>query len=167
MGTRDLLPFREKTEVFLVTKSGQVVAQDHKKYIMFAGGGCDPGESILTTARREILEEVGAKVSGLKHLTTVDWIWFPEWANNPKRKQRYSEFQGERVHNIVGYADSFGKSTSTEEDDWKGSKTMSIKRCIDLVRKYGKSDHPNTYAYRLAQILTLQYIALMAKCHKL
>lgn len=73
MGSRDHLSFREKTEVFLVTKSGQVVAQDHKKYIMFAGGGCDPGESILTTARREVLEEVGAKVSGLKHLTTVDW----------------------------------------------------------------------------------------------
>ena len=157
------LPFREKTECFLVTKTGQVVAQDRGSYVMLCGGGVDPGEDLLKSARRETLEEVGATCSALKHLVTVDWVWFPEWASNAKQRQRYMEFQGERVHIIVGFVDSWGHSTSAEGDAWTGKKTMSIGHCLALVREYGSEDHPNTYPYRIAQEMALQYLALLAK----
>jgi hypothetical protein len=160
---RQNLPWREKAECFLVTRTGQVVAQDRGSYVMFSGGGLDTGESLLKSARREIMEEVGATCSGLKHLATVDWVWFPEWASNAKRKLRYAEYQGERVHIIVGFVDSFGRSTSAEGDAWAGKKTMSIKGCLDLVRRYGQRDHPNTYPYRIAQQMALQYLALLAR----
>ena len=165
-GMRNTLPFREKTECFLVTRTGQVVAQDRGNYVMFSGGGIDPGENLLRSAQREIVEEIGATVSGLRHLTTVDWVWFPEWASNAKQRQRYTEFQGERVHIIVGFVDSFGRSTSTEGDAWAGRKTMSIGHCLDLVRRYGSKDHPNTYPYRIAQEMALQYLALLAKSQR-
>lgn len=158
---RSRLPFREKTEVFMVTKSGQVVAQDRSKYLQFPGGGVDPGENIMSTARREVMEETGLKVVGLKHLVTVDWVWFPAWADNDKRRERYDRFQGERVHILVGLVDSRSSDLSREEDAWKGRKTMSIKRCINLVKKYGAMDHVNTYAYRIAQVMALHHLSIL------
>jgi hypothetical protein len=40
---------------------------------------------------------------------------------------------------------------------------MSIGHCLDLVKKYGSKDHPNTYPSRIAQEMALHYLALMAK----
>ena len=84
---RALLPFREKCEVFLLHGRNQVATQDHVHYLMFPSGGVDPGEDKLRAAKRETLEETGAVVKGpLVHLVTVDFVWHPEWANNPKRQ---------------------------------------------------------------------------------
>lgn len=34
---RNTLPFREKTELFLINEYGNVLAEDHQTYIMFPG----------------------------------------------------------------------------------------------------------------------------------
>ena len=129
---------------------------------MFARGGVDPDETLEATAKREALEETGAVIKGpLNFICTVDFVWFPEWANNSKRRQRYENFQGERVHIFVGKASKIGRATSNEGDHWIGRKTMSISRCLDLVTKYGASDHPNTYAYRIAQISAINSLKLL------
>jgi hypothetical protein len=51
--------------------------------------------------------------------TTVSWIWFPEWANNPKRQARYAEFQGERVYLFSGSAKQITSTGIQNEDTWK------------------------------------------------
>lgn len=159
---RRSLPFREKCEVFLLHGKNQVVAQDRTHYIMFPGGGIDHTENPKTTARRETLEETGVSIEGsLKYMVTVDFVWHPEWADNPKRKERYAKFQGERVHIFIGKTKSIGTPTSTEGDGWTGKKTMPIDKCIELSELYGKTDHPNTYAYRIAQLSALQAIKLL------
>lgn len=162
MKSRQALPFREKCEVFLLHGKNQILAQDRGSYLMFAGGGVDPDETLEATAKREALEETGAVIKGpLNFICTVDFVWFPEWANNSKRRQRYENFQGERVHIFVGKASKIGRATSDEGDHWIGRKTMSISRCLDLVTKYGASDHPNTYAYRIAQISAINSLKLL------
>ena len=44
----------------------------------FPGGGIDKGEDAIKGAKRECMEEVGAKLNSLKCVITVDWDWFPE-----------------------------------------------------------------------------------------
>lgn len=103
---RNHLPFREKTELFLITEAGNILAEDHGTYLMFPGGGIDGHETERqSSAIRELQEETHMTVNGvLTPLCTVSWIWFPEWANNAKRQERYAEFQGERVHMFCGSA---------------------------------------------------------------
>ena len=162
--TRARLPFREKTEVYLLTPDGRVVAQDRGRYVMFPGGGVDLGEKSLgRSAAREVLEEVGITVAGpLTKLVTVDWVWFPEWADNPTRQERYRQFQGERVHILVGRAGP-AQAGGQEVDAWKGRKTMAVATCLRLVQEYGARDHLNTRPYRVAQEMALQYLALMRR----
>lgn len=161
MKSRSTLPFREKCEVFLLTKDNKVIAQDRGHYIMFPGGGVDDKEALEKTARRETLEETGVKTGTLTYITTVDFIWHKEWADNPKRKTRYATFQGERVHIFVGKALSTGKLTGNEGDHWIGKKSMSLSKCVKLNHEYAKQDHPNTYAYRVAQISALNALQLL------
>ena len=160
---RKKLPYRETTDTFLIYK-GQIVAQDHGHYVMFPGGGLDNSESSIQAAKRECMEEVGAKIrKPLKEIIKVDWDWHPAWANNPKRKKRYKQFRGERVYLIIGKVDSFGKATNVDNDAWSGKKTMSISKCIQLVQKYSEKDHPNTYPYRVGQLAVLNMLKALVK----
>ena len=97
----------------------------------------------------------------LTRLGTVDFVWFPAWANNSKRKERYVKYQGERVHIFVGRCMSIGKSTGNEGDSWIGKKTMSRKKCLTLCEKFGKENHKNTYAYRVAQMMAIRSLSLL------
>ncbi len=62
---------------------------------MFPGGGIDEHETDrVTSAIRELEEEVHMTVDGiLLPQSSVSWIWFPEWADNNKRQERYAQFQ--------------------------------------------------------------------------
>ena len=55
--SRSKLPYRETTDTFLLYK-GQIVAQDRGTYVMFPGGGLDPGESAVQASKRECMEEI-------------------------------------------------------------------------------------------------------------
>lgn len=150
---RTHLPFREKTELFLMTKEGNILAEDHGTYIMFPGWGIDANESdIISSATRELEEETHMTVDGLLiPQSTVSWKWFPEWANNQKRKERYGQFQWERVHLFCGSARKLEKSQLFSEDTWKNMTGIPPEECLKKLIEYAKKDHPNTYAYRIAQ----------------
>ena len=60
--SRDKLPYRKEVSVFLL-KGNQVMAQDNGKFIIFPGGGVDPGENLKTALKREVLEETGAIIN--------------------------------------------------------------------------------------------------------
>lgn len=150
------LPYREKVEVFVACPGGRILCQDRESYLMFPGGGVDPGESKARTARREIAEETGAKVSELRHVTTVDWDWFPEWAaGSDTRKARYAQFRGERVHFYTARLAPGKEQYTGSEDSWKGRKTMPIEKALRLQKKYAAADHVNTRPYRVVQELVL------------
>lgn len=168
---RARLPFREKTELFLLNGStGRLIAQDRGRYVFFPGGGVDPGETgnIVASAKRELAEEVGATLVGpLTHLVTVDWVWFPEWADTPTRKERYSKHRGERVHVLVGRVEALRKNdkgTNADNNAWVGERTLKLQDCLDLIKRYGADDHPNTYPYRIAQQMAVEHLRLMDKC---
>jgi 8-oxo-dGTP pyrophosphatase MutT (NUDIX family) len=160
---RDNLPYRETSDCFLLY-NGKLVArvvikEDKTKYISFPGGGIDDGETPLQGAKRECIEEVGAKLKWLKHVCTVHWDWHPEWADTPKRKDRYKQFRGEEIHLMVGVVDSFIKPTSTEGDAWTGKKLMSIPAAIKIFNS--NNDPINMYPYRIAQLTVLNMLKLI------
>jgi 8-oxo-dGTP pyrophosphatase MutT (NUDIX family) len=161
---RSRLPYRETSDCFIFYR-GKVVCRvvrnktTNSEYLSFPGGGVDKGESILAAAKRECMEEVGAKLSSLKLVASVHWDWFPEWADNPKRQQRYKQFRGELVHILVGTVDKFVKPTSTEGDDWKGKKLMSLAAVLKKHKQL--KDHPNMYPYRMTQYSVLSTLNLI------
>jgi len=164
MTSRQNLPYRETSDCFLLYK-GKLVAKvninknTNSKYLSFPGGGIDAGETPLQGAKRECIEEVGAKLKFLKHIITVCWDWFPEWADTPKRKERYMKFRGEKIHIMVGEVDKFVKPTSTEGDAWvNGKKLMSITSAVKVMSNNVENDHKNMYPYRIAQLTVLNMI---------
>ena len=99
----------------------------------------------LLYRERVCKEEVGAKLKSLKKICTVCW----EWADNPKRKERYKRFRGEKIHLMIGEVEEFVEPTSQEGDAWKGKKLMSIPTAIWIIEN--SSGHPYMYPYRIAQ----------------
>jgi hypothetical protein len=100
----------------------------------------------------------------LTPLSTVSWIWFPEWANNDKRKQRYAEFQWERVHIFTGSAIKLTTTCFQNEDTWKTSEWIAPEICLEKLIQYAKNDHPNTYAYRIAQQSAIRAACIAVWC---
>jgi 8-oxo-dGTP pyrophosphatase MutT (NUDIX family) len=166
MSNRKNLPYRETSDCFLLYR-GKLVARTsvnsntNKKFLSLPGGGIDDGETPLQGAKRECIEEVGAKLKSLKVACTVCWDWYPERADTPKRKDRYKKFRGEKIHIMVGEVDKFVKPTSDEGDDWKGKKLMSLSSAIKIMNE--GQDHENMYPYRIAQITVLNMLKLFKK----
>lgn len=154
------LPFREKTELFLINESWRIIAQDHWTYLMFPGGWIDSiDQSRSKSAIRELTEETGLEIIWeLFPFTTVSWCWFPEWANTPKRKERYLEFQGEQVHIFIWRAKvQYGNNPLSNHDDkWNNITGMDPDECLETFVRYCLNDHPNTYAYRVAQYAAIR-----------
>jgi len=81
---------------------------------------------------------------------------FPEWADTPKRKERYNQFRGEKIHIMVGEVEKFIKPTSDEGDAWSGKKLMSLSSAIKIMNE--NKDHENMYPYRIAQLTVLNML---------
>jgi len=157
--SRDSLPFRPTSDCFLTYK-GKLVAKDMGHYIAFPGGGVDPGESPKAAAKREVMEEVGAVLKGdLKPMGDVSWVWNPEWADSPKRKKRYQQFQGEQVYFFTGEVEKFVKPTSDEGDAWSGKKLMKFSDAIAYLQaEKANLKYPNQAKYIDYQIACLSQI---------
>lgn len=156
---RDSLPFRPTSDCFLTYK-GKLVAKDMGHYIAFPGGGVDPGESPKAAAKREVMEEVGAVLKGdLKPMGDISWVWNPEWADSPKRKKRYQQFQGEQVYFFTGEVEKFVKPTSDEGDAWSGKKLMKFSDAIAYLQaEKANLKYPNQAKYIDYQIACLSQI---------
>ena len=157
--SRDSLPFRPTSDCFLTYK-GKLVAKDMGHYIAFPGGGVDPGESPKAAAKREVMEEVGAVLKGnLRPMGDISWVWNPEWADSPKRKKRYQQFQGEQVYFFTGEVEKFVKPTSDEGDAWSGKKLMKFSDAIAYLQaEKANLKHPNQAKYIDYQIACLSQI---------
>ena len=152
--TRSALPYRQKTELFLINEEGNIVVEDHSTYLMFPGWGIDEHEleDLQASARRELLEETGlVPVGELEYLWSVARDRFPEWANNEKRKKRYEQFQGEESHIFIGRVKQWEHDKS-EDDAREHAKWMSLDECLEKFIQYAAADHPNTKGYREAQM---------------
>lgn len=162
--SRDLLPFRETCDCFVLHK-GKLLALQKPGFFVFPGGGLDKGESALVAAKRELREETGGVIQGqLTHFTTVTWKWFPTWAKSDKQKERYKLFQGEKIHIFLGDIAKFGKATSNEGDKWSGKKLHKIESVLEGV--LAQKDHSNMDTYKLTQVLAIKALAVLNKDRK-
>jgi 8-oxo-dGTP pyrophosphatase MutT (NUDIX family) len=168
--SRDKLPYRKEVSVFLIDKN-KVMAKDSKTFMIFPGGGVDPGESLEKALRREVVEETGAIINtNLKLVAEVKSEFYPEWANiSEKRKKRYKQFKGGHIYIFVGTVKEFVKPTSEEGDAWTGySKRwfLPITKVIKMTENQEKKQHPNDRAFRATQKAILSTILYQRK-HKI
>jgi hypothetical protein len=56
------------------------------------------------------------------------------------------------------------KGTNADNNAWVGERTLKLQDCLDLIKRYGAYDHPNTYPYRIAQQMAVEHLRLMHKC---
>lgn len=127
--------FRQNTEGYFVDGKGRILAKDSGKgYVIFPGGGINPGESAEQAILRETLEETGAVVEGIKKIGALQIKWDKDWAKTSKQKERQGEFQGDEMHFFSGKIKGFSKG-SNEEDTQQGEKLMPIKDVILLIEK--------------------------------
>ncbi len=153
-----MLPYRETSDCFLIYKGKLIAKVMDGKYLAFPGGGVDDGETPTEAASREVMEEVGAKLSSLHYMGHMKWVWNPEWAANEKRRKRYAIYQGEDIHFMVGVVSSFVKPTSDEGDAWEGDILMSIDEVENYIRASRERDHPNMENYHLFQLTMLNVV---------
>lgn len=148
----DKLPYRPVGECYLLYKN-KLIAQDAVHYVSLPGGGIDEGESPIKGTTRELMEELGAKLDGkLELISTMEWDWNPEWANNPKRKKRYMQYRGEKIYSFFGVVKEFVNPTSNEGNAWVGNKFMTLKKAKSLTQKMLEKHTPkNQYAYNLTK----------------
>ena len=158
------LPYRPIGECYLLY-NGKLVAQNAGHYLSIPGGGIDKGESPKKGSERELMEEIGAKLKGpLELISVLEWDWNPEWANNPKRKDRYMKFRGEKVYSFIGVVKEFVKPTSQEGDEWKGNKLMSLSKAKKIMEDNLEKNTPkNQYAYNLTKLNIISTISLLNK----
>lgn len=168
MSRRTKLPYRETSDCFLLFKDKLVArvsinSKTKAQYISFPGGGIDENEKLIAGATRECMEEVGAKLkkNSLKLIHIVCWDWFEEWADTPKRKERYKQFRGEKVHLLIREVDKFVKPMSDEGDEWIGKKTISLSKAIKVMNDTMCYEHANILPYKTAQLTILNMMKKM------
>jgi len=112
-------------------------------------------------AKRELLEEIGAKIKGkLKVISVMTWDWDHTWANNDKRKKRYMEFRGERVYSMFGVVDEFIKPTNEDGDAWVGKKLMTLNNAKKIANRVLENNTPeNQYCYNLTKLNIISSIS--------
>lgn len=161
--SRNDLPFRKKTELILLNNEWNVLVDDHWSYLMFPWWWIDEDEkNYAQSAERELYEETSLKLeSQLYFLWSVSWKWFPEWANNDKRKKRYEEFQWEEVFFYVWKTKKLVEISLNHEDTWENISWLPIEKCIKKLVKLADEDHPNTYPYRIAQLQWIRTLAIL------
>ena len=157
------LPYRNVAECYLIYKN-KIVAQDASIYLSLPGGGIDEGETPEKGAKRELLEEIGAKIKGnLKIISVMKWIGILVGQILIKGKKRYMKFRGEKVYSMFGVVDKFIMATDVDGDAWKVSKIMSFKRAATIAeRVLKKNTPPNQYAYNLTK---LNIVSTLASIH--
>lgn len=160
---RKILPFRKKTELILLNDHWNLLVEDHWSYLMFPGWWIDQWEiDIRKSAERELYEETWLIIDwDLKYLWNVSWKWFPEWANNEKRKKRYMEFQWEESYFYLWKAKLAEKVDLLDEDSWKNLEWIPLRDAIEKLVYLANNDHPNTYPYRIAQLNWLRVLAII------
>ena len=110
---------------------------------------------MIPSLKREIKEETGCTVNGLKYIITIDGDWWPEWSEGkPKREERYKQFRGERTHIFIGFVNKCGKPTSKEDDAWEGGiqkNSLPINKLAEKLTALISTNHKNFQAYATAQ----------------
>jgi hypothetical protein len=144
-------PYRKIARCVLLHK-GKLLAQKDPTFLVLPGGGVDNNESVKAAAHRETLEETGAIIDELIPFQVVRVDWTKDWASTKKRKERFKQFRGEEEHIFIGTVSKFVSPTSTEGDEWTGSKVMSI---ASSQAHLSNTLHAQTAAFRVLHMAKL------------
>jgi len=141
-------PYRKNCEGYFF-KDGNVMALDNGSYIEFPGGGVDDGETSEESLIREVLEETGYKVSGLKEIKMIRFDWDENWAKTDKQKERLKYFRGEEMHFFIGkIIDKVGGG------EWGKDVWMDVDYVIKRIKEIGWSEDMDEYRRVQLKILS-------------
>lgn len=133
------LPYRDRVEVVIVNKDGNVVIVKNKNpdtgetWSGFPGGGVD-GQSREDACRNECLEEVGIKIKNIK----PTGITHLEEGGMSKKENRHLKYRGSRTTWYIAEHDGQDRSKLGDDNDSRRYALESIKTALESI----KSDRP-------------------------
>jgi len=161
---RSDLPFRQNTEGFLFTPDGKILARlSDEGYLVFPGGGVEPGETPAQAFLREAREETGAVIKGpLESAGILKLLWGPSWAQTEKQRNRYQQYQGDELYFFIGQIDHIEEQELPEADYWSGDKLIPLRDALLQLRR-GEPYPDDIAEYREFQIAMLEQIERMLR----
>ena len=146
--------WRKRVEVFITNGEGKVLlAKNKTKHNTIPGGGIETGETLIQTAEREVLEEVGVEITNIKQIDIPDY-----------HDDFYDEPDNTKIHKDKdGYRGSITKFLSAEfvkenKELWNHSEDamkyiwMNVKKSQQYFKQQSKKKElPKGVANRLSQ----------------
>ena len=146
--------YYEKYKLGKFTKKVSSIIKDGNRYLtlinnqgkaIFVGGSVDDGETTKQAIVREIMEEIGAKVSKLKYLSkiyySVDWEF--EGVKFPNRRVEYI-YLCEIIKDNIGVKGLQGEFDNNTTYKWCSIEELENynldKNILDLVKKIDKEN---------------------------
>lgn len=136
---RSKLPLRPNCEGYFTDGKGNILARLPEQpggYVIFPGGGIEPGEDPALALIRETLEETGAQVHIAKAFGSISYDWPEGWAQTDKQKRRWEQYKGDEMFFFAGTIDGFAPTgqDAQEEDAWPEPKLVPLSNAIAAVK---------------------------------
>lgn len=154
--------WRPRVEIY-VLKNNKILVGHHPEIgLSVPGGGIEKGQTLITAAKNECLEEAGIKIKNVK-LVLKD-PYYEDWqkivdsggTSTKKNMERMSRYRGLKIYYVKADYDGIDKSLlGADNDALKKRGFVSKQELIKAFQKQSKDFDPEQYAYRIKVIKLL------------
>lgn len=150
--------WRERVEVFVLNKSHNLIVGYNDKGCFFPGGGIEPGDDIIDTAKKECYEELGLKIHSIIPIKIDPFLldYYELYSKGniaPSKKiaDRMETIRGVKTIFVKASLVSIDKNAKRDKTDNMVPREMEIPHMINYYHslKAAKPDLKDYVDYRL------------------